>query len=152
MYPRTAYFLDLDNLAGSGQPSADDIHRVLDEFERLCEPCQDDQVYCAGTAISAYHCADYRPNYRVAVGRGKDGADRRLLELGDPDHVSRRFQRVVIGSGDGIFADVAQEYMTRGMRVELLVGKGALATSLRQAIKTNSRSKGSNVRQLPTAA
>jgi len=152
MYPRTAYFLDLDNLAGSGQPSADDIHRVLDEFERLCEPCQDDQVYCAGTAISAYHCADYRPNYRVAVGRGKDGADRRLLELGDPEHVSRRFQRVVIGSGDGIFARLAQEYMTRGMRVELLVGKGALANNLHRAFKRHIRDEVSNVRRLPIAA
>jgi hypothetical protein len=152
MYPRTAYFLDLDNLVGTGQPSANQIHRVLDEFERLCKPCRGDQVFCAGTAISAYHCADYRPNYRVAVGRGKDGADRRLLELGDPEHVSRRFQRVVIGSGDGIFAGLALEYMTRGIQVELLVGKGALANNLHRACKRHIRDEVSKVRRLPIAA
>jgi len=152
MYQRTAYFLDLDNLAGTGQPSADEIHRVLDQFEHVYKPCQSDQVYCAGTAISAYHCADYRPNYRVAVGRGKDGADQCLLELGDPDHVSRRFQRVVIGSGDGIFASIAREYTSRGMRVELLVGKGALANNLYRAITPNKRCRGSNVRRIPIAA
>jgi len=133
MYQRTAYFLDLDNLAGTGQPSADEIHRVLDQFEHVYKPCQSDQVYCAGTAISAYHCADYRPNYRVAVGRGKDGADQCLLELGDPDHVSR-------------------EYTSRGMRVELLVGKGALANNLYRAITPNKRCRGSNVRRIPIAA
>lgn len=152
MYPRTAYLLDLDNLAGSGQPSADEIHCVLDHFERECRPCKNDQVYCAGTAISAYHCADYRPNYRVAVGRGKDGADQRLLELGDPEHVSQRFQRVVIGSGDGIFAGIVREFSIRGVRVELLVGKGTLASSLHRAISVNNRCEKLIVRRIPIAA
>lgn len=134
MYPRTAFLLDMDNLTGSGQPSADQVRAVLNEFERVCQPSKSDQVYCAGTTVTAYHCADYRPNYLVAAGRGKDGADKRLIELGDPAHISRRFQRVIIGSGDGIFADLALEYGRRGLKVELLVGKGGTSTALRRAI------------------
>ena len=152
MYPRTAYFLDMDNLTGSGQPTSEQVRDVLDEFERICRPGESDQVYCAGTAITAYHCADYRPNYRVAAGRGKDGADKRLLELGDPEHVSRRFQRVVIGSGDGIFATIAHEYARRGLKVELIAGKGAISQSLKQALPRQSSTKHASMTRLRIAA
>lgn len=152
MYPRTAYFLDMDNLSGSGQPTSEQVRCVLDEFERICRPCKSDQVYCAGTAITAYHCADYRPNYRVAAGRGKDGADKRLLELGDPEHVSRRFQRVVIGSGDGIFANIAREYARRGLKVELIAGKGGISRSLKQALPGQSSTNQGSLMWLQIAA
>ena len=152
MYPRTAFFLDMDNLTGSGQPTSEQVRGVLDEFERICRPGKSDQVYCAGTAITAYHCADYRPNYRVAAGRGKDGADKRLLELGDPEHVSRRFQRVVIGSGDGIFATIAHEYTRRGLKVELVAGKGAISRSLKRALPRQSSSQQTSLTRLHIAA
>jgi len=141
MYTRTAYFLDIDNLTGSGQPSSDGVKEVLDQFEDCCNPSKLDQVYCAGTAVSAYHCADYRPNYRVAIGRGQDGADRRLLEFADPEHISQRFHRVVIGSGDGIFAGVANEFNRRGLEVNILVGKGAVSAALKHVVRPSDHMK-----------
>lgn len=152
MTTRTAFFLDMDNLTGTGQPTSDQVQAVLNEFERICKPCHLDQVYCAGTATTAYHCADYRPNYRVTAGRGKDGADKRLLELGDPDHVSRRFQKVVIGSGDGIFADVAHEYKTRGMTVQLIIGKGGLSNVLKRAVSASVATDQTHLNKLRIAA
>ena len=152
MYPRTAFFLDMDNLTGTGQPSSEQVRIVLDDFERICRPSKFDQVYCAGTATTAYHCADYRPNYRVTAGRGKDGADKRLLELGEPEHISRRFQRVVIGSGDGIFATVAHEYARRGLKVELIAGKGGVSKSLQQALPKQTSTQQTPLTWVRTAA
>ena len=152
MINRTAYFLDIDNLSGSGRPSSERVQQVLDQFEACCRPCQMDQVYCAGTAVSAYHCADYRPNYRVTVGRGLDGADHRLLELADPDHISRRFRRVVIGSGDGIFTTLALEYKRRGLKVDVILGEGAIASSLKDVVNMTPSGQSSAIQRLTFSA
>lgn len=131
---RTAYFLDIDNLTGSGQASQEEVRAVLHAFERECRPGVQDQVYCAATALAAYHVGYLRPGYRVVIGRGKDGADLRLLELADPEHLARRFQRVVVGSGDGIFTALVCNLRARGVKVGVLKGRGRIATHLYKSV------------------
>ena len=45
-------------------------------------------------------------NCRLFTAEGPDGADLRLLKEGSQEKFLARFDQLVIGSGDGIFADV----------------------------------------------
>ena len=68
------------------------------------------------------------PEIRLVGGRGVDGADRALLEtVNDFDWTASRFDRVVIGSGDGIFVQVVDTYRAVG----IVVGVVARPSSIR---------------------
>lgn len=136
MIIRTAYLLDIDNLAGSGQATQPDVLAVVKAFEQECRPGVNDQVYCAATAMAAFHLKALRPGYTVLVGRGQDGTDRRLLDLAEPNHMAKRFQRVVVGSGDGIFAPLVSALRARGLKVSVLKGRGHIAHQLYRAVGT----------------
>ncbi len=132
--PRTAYFLDLDNLVGTGRPTRRQIEEFFLAFEEAYDPGPGDQVYCAGTRTSAAWAGFARPGYLTRSGVGRDGADRRLLDLADPAWLSTRFGRVVIGSGDGIFAGLVDELRMAGLQVELVTGRGFLHQSLYRSV------------------
>jgi len=131
---RTAYFLDIDNLVGTGRPTRRQIEEFFLAFEEAFNPGPNDQVYCAGTGASAAWVCLTRPGYLARSGIGRDGADRRLLELGDPAWLSIRFDRVVIGSGDGIFSELVDQLRLLGIEVELMTGRGFLHHSLYQSV------------------
>lgn len=131
---RTAYFLDLDNLVGTGRPTRQQIDELFAQFENVFKPRSWDQVYCAGTRSTVAQAGFARPGYVVRSGEGPDGADRRLLEFADPDWLSGRFGRVVIGSGDGVFSELVAELRRRGIQVELLTGRGFLSQTLHHAV------------------
>lgn len=134
MRTRTAYFLDLDNLAGSGRPTKDQINEVLTTFEAEFQPGPSDQVFCAGTSTSAMWAGFARPGYVTRSGVGRDGADRRILEMADPALLADRYQRVVIGSGDGAFAELVEELRAAGLKVELMTGRGRLHQHLYKSV------------------
>ena len=52
--------------------------------------------------------------------RGRDGADGKLLTTVQPRTISSRYGRLVIGSGDGIFAARAREAATAGLVVDVV--------------------------------
>lgn len=131
---RTAFFLDIDNLVGTGRPTRRQIEEFFRAFEDAYNPGPDDQIYCAGTGTSAAWAGLTRPGYLTRSGVGRDGADRRLLELADPIWLSGRFDRVVIGSGDGIFAGLVDELRLVGLGVELMTGRGLLHHSLYRSV------------------
>jgi hypothetical protein len=53
------------------------------------------------------------PGALIRWGRGPDGADKVLLAEADPTDVARRFDRLVIASGDHIFGALANEVRAR---------------------------------------
>jgi len=134
---RTAYFLDLDNLVGTGRPSRQQVEAFFLAFEEEYGPSPGDLVYCAGTPTSAVEAKFARPGYLIQSGKGRDGADRRLLDMADPDWLSSRFNRVVVGSGDGAFVNLVFELRRRGVEVELLTGRGFLHRGLYRAVAPN---------------
>ena len=134
MMTRTAYFLDLDNLAGSGRPSKEQIEEVLKSFEAEFQPERSDQVFCCGTHTSAMWAGFARPGYVTRSGVGRDGADRRILEMADPSFLATRFQKVVIGSGDGAFAELVEELRANGLEVELMTGRGRIHQKLYKSV------------------
>jgi len=131
---RTAYFLDLDNLAGSGRPTEGEIQWVFEAFEAEFQPGRCDQVFCAGTPVSAFWAKLCRPGYLTRSAVGRDGADRVLISMVSPLFVADRFDRVVIGSGDGAFGGLVSDLRALGLSVELMTGKGRLHHHLYQAL------------------
>lgn len=134
MITRTAYFLDLDNLIGTGKPSRFEIDEVFAAFDAVFDPGPGDQVYCAGTSSTAALAGLARPGYLIRSGWGRDGADRRLIELADPVFLANRFQKVVIGSGDGVFAELVNKLRSAGLAVELVTGRGLLHQALYRSV------------------
>ena len=75
------------------------------------------------------------PRARLVTQAGPDGADLALLrEVQDLLWVAQRFDRVVIGSGDGIFSNVAQGLRNLGIAVGVVGPHGSIATRLAQSV------------------
>jgi hypothetical protein len=65
--------------------------------------------------------------------RGKDGADLALLDSAPAAFVADRFDRLVIGSGDWIFAGLAGECRRKGVAVDVIAPSGSLSFLLYRA-------------------
>jgi hypothetical protein len=71
------------------------------------------------------------PGARLLIGSGPDGADLALMrQLGDARWIARRFDQVVIGSGDGIFASTARAIRQFGIAVGVVGREGGISKSL----------------------
>lgn len=68
---------------------------------------------------------------QLLVAHGPDGADLALLDWADPAWVAQRFDRLVVASGDGIFAEVVRTARDFGLSVDVVHGGGALSQKLR---------------------
>lgn len=67
-----------------------------------------DQFYWASSQRLARNAVGMllAPGLRILVRDGRDGADEALIDMVDVEHLAKRFERLVIASGDGKFADV----------------------------------------------
>jgi uncharacterized LabA/DUF88 family protein len=129
---RTAFFVDIDNICGSGLAPKLMVESSVGAIKSRYRPESTDLVYCAATALAAYHCKAVWPGCSVRVGRGQDGSDLQLLNDAKPEWLAARFERVVIASGDGIFAPLAQKLIDLGVIVEFAVGNGAVSRKISQ--------------------
>ena len=65
------------------------------------------------------------------VAHGPDGADLALLDWADASWIVQRFERLVVASGDGIFADVVRAARDAGLEVDVVFGGGAVSNRIR---------------------
>ena len=72
---------------------------------------------------------------RRLLRSGPDGADIALLGVLAEEDVTRRFDRIVIGSGDGIFAVEAARLQSGGCEVTVVTRRDALSSRLRLAVR-----------------
>lgn len=132
--PRTLSLLDVENLVRDGIKT----HRVADmwtEFVEVTQPRWDDHTT---VAVASRHAATaflaLPAGVRRVVGNnGPDGADQALLASADIDWVAAHFGRVVIGSGDHIFAPLAEALRAKGLSVVQVIGAGACSAQLYRA-------------------
>jgi uncharacterized LabA/DUF88 family protein len=69
------------------------------------------------------------------VRSGLHGADRALLEVIHRECLEERFDRIVIGSGDGIFALAAARLQACGCSVTVVSRRSGLSRHLRLAVR-----------------
>ncbi len=128
---RTLHLIDLENLMGGPHAGPAAIEGAVQAYAATVPVRPDDLVVVAvnpALAVGAYLAW---PGRQVLVGAGPDGADLALLRtIGDRQWVRRRFQRVVIGSGDGVFAAAALELRLLRLTVGVVSRRGSLSRRL----------------------
>ena len=116
--PRTLHLVDLENLCGGPSFSELQARAVEQCYRRAVELGPRDQVVLA-TSHWAARAAwfGWSKVARRVTRSGPDGADLALLAVIDAETVCDRFERVVIGSGDKIFAQAAPALQAAGVEV-----------------------------------
>ena len=128
---RTLHVIDLENLASGVGKSAGEFLDVVDRYRSVAQIESDDLVEVAVDASAWRRVAFALPrSWRVRFGYGRDGADRALLHAVDPRVAARRFDRVVIGSGDGAFVELVEGLTAAGRRVEVVSRPASLSRRL----------------------
>jgi hypothetical protein len=128
---RTLHVIDLENLASGADKSPGEFLDVMDRYRSVMRIASDDLVEVAVDASAWRRVAFALPrSWRVRFGYGRDGADRALLRAIDPRVAARRFDRVVIGSGDGAFVGLAEGLTGAGRRVDVVSRPGSLSRRL----------------------
>lgn len=128
---RTLHLLDVENLAGDPWASDDLLAHARTVYCEVVGYRADDHSIagCNGRLI---HRAStiWMPGGLWRVGHGADGGENSILAVVDPADVSRRFDRVVIGSGDHAFTDLARALRDLGVEVWVAARPGSLARPL----------------------
>lgn len=134
--PRTLVALDFENLAGGPEPCEIHFQRIRQIVEGVVG-----DVPAPIIAACSHHAARTMsflwPAARWKWRSGRDGADLALLDELDVDWISQRFTRLVLGTGDGIFAGVVSQLGLSGTKVEVVSRRRALSRRLRMAASTS---------------
>lgn len=141
---RTAHLLDVENLVGTGRFGASELRSCQSAYTALGLLRRGDHVIVACNPFSAIHVRDMWPGTRLLTGHGRDGADRALLAAIEHERFEDRYDRIVVGSGDGIFTDAVAAFRQIGRDVVVVGRQGAIAQRLRFAA-------GRSVVELPTS-
>ena len=132
---RTFALIDIENLTGTPLPSENECSRVRSIVENHIDASHT-PVVAACSHLAARTAPFAWPTARWKWKSGLNGADEALLEELDVDHIASRFTKVLIGSGDGIFADIAARLASRGVHVEVISRTCSLSRRLQLAAKT----------------
>jgi hypothetical protein len=133
-YPRRAmHLIDIENLTGSALPSLADAAHVRAIYRKHVGVGPSDHVVVACSHLAFENAGYGWSDARHLVRSGSDGADSELLDVLYLENVAVRFDHVVIGSGDGIFAAAAAHLASRGCHVRVVSRHGHLSTRLRLA-------------------
>ena len=105
---RTLHLVDIENLVGDPKAPTVVVLDVLDRYLDVAGHRDGDHVVIAANpGLMAKVAFDLPVPCNVHAARGENGADLVLLAQAEPSRVAARYDRLVIGSGDGAFADVA---------------------------------------------
>ena len=130
---RTVHLIDVENLCGVALPTDSYIAETLHRYRRSVTVDPEDHVILGGSGVTAFGAGRAWPGVSVVAGSGKDGADLALLQRCDVQHFVARFERVVIASGDHIFAPLVGQLLTVGLRVVVLARSDSLSWRLRRS-------------------
>jgi hypothetical protein len=136
-HQRTAHLIDLENLVGSGLFSLPEAVAGRQCYQDLGLIGRGDHVIVACNPLLVSALGHPWPGTRLLVGHGPDGADRRLLTALETERLEARFDRIVLASGDGIFADSVARLRGAGCDVLVVGREGSIARRLRLAVGHN---------------
>ena len=130
---RTFHIIDIENLCGSPLCSTAAC-RLMHNAYRSAVGLGEHDLYLLGAdqgngaAVFGWPTGSHR-----VFGKGKDGADRALLEAAMNYNLPAQVDHVVIGSGDHFFADAARMWRTQGLTVTVVGLSGNISYALYSA-------------------
>jgi hypothetical protein len=131
---RVLHLVDAENLLGGPGFTPAQAISVRAAYEAVAPSGVVNQVVVSTSQYAAPPTWFAWPrSVRRLVRSGPDGADQALLAVIDNEHLEARFDRVVLGSGDGIFAYAVARLQARGCPVTVVSRPGSLSRRLRLA-------------------
>ena len=130
--PRTLHLLDVENLAGGTDASEVDLMGWLPEY-RVAADWATEDLACAACSNFVFRAVAFdlpEGIERIAAGGGADAADLAIIDRHPAPWMADRFTRVVIGSGDGIFADLARQLRYLDTEVWVVSKRRSLSRAL----------------------
>ncbi len=133
---RRVHLLDIENLCGTSHLTENMVAYVVDAYRREVGIGSVDHLVVGVSHHNALAVGRILPHARLCVRSGADGADLALLDILDREQLEERFVEICLGSGDGIFTNVAVRTAVRGGRVRVVAGLAAASRRLRLAAGT----------------
>jgi hypothetical protein len=107
------------------------VHNSIEAYRGLAGVRPGDHAIIGANPALAFDASDGWPGSLVAIRPGADGADLAILNAAqDARWIAERFDRVVIGSGDAIFTDLASRAAACGVSVVVVACESALSGHL----------------------
>ena len=131
---RELHLIDIENELGTGQVKAADIARFRTFYLKANNvPADAHIVVASSSSQNLLESAFGWPSARTVWLPGHDGADRALLEIAYEENVEKRYDKVVIASGDHIFAEAAETLQNLGVKVKVFARAVFVSVILRSA-------------------
>lgn len=128
---RTLHLVDVENLMGGPLAGGIALAEAVAGYRALARVHVLDHAVVGANPALALAIGDVWPGARLVVGGGPDGADLALIgAASDVAWLSERYDRIVIGSGDGIFASVAAGFRAAGVDVTVVSRAKSLSMHL----------------------
>jgi len=133
---RGLHLVDLENLLGDPWARGPSVGRAFDEYLDCAAFRRGDLVFVAGNPWLMVELewsrldSSSRVDCHRFAARGPQGADLKLLEASPLAWVARRFERLVVGSGDGVFADRLVAAHASGLSVQIVSRRDSLSSRL----------------------
>jgi hypothetical protein len=132
---RSLHLVDIENLVGSTLLTEADVLATATTYAAVAAIARHDLVVLASSHFTAPAAWFGWPNARRVLQSGPDGADLALIRVIDTENVAVRFDRVVIASGDGMFAEPAARLQAAGVSVTVVARPTSLSRHLRFAVR-----------------
>ena len=129
MTKRTLHLIDIENLAGTGHLDHVLARRMAGAYHTAAGCQVPDLTVVACSHHSGFAVALAFRGASVRWRSGPDGADLALLEAAD-ELPFECFDRLVIGSGDGIFLRLARRAHAKGLIVDVVARAGGISWGL----------------------
>lgn len=128
---RTLHLVDVENLMGGPLAGPQALNAALAGYERTAVVGPGDHVVAAINPALVLDVFERWPHARLLLGWGVDGADSALLaSVADVEWIASRYDRLVVGSGDGIFGPAVAAYRQSGLCVEVVSRARSLSMAL----------------------
>jgi hypothetical protein len=132
---RSLHLVDAENLLGRTEFNETDVAAAAVAYRAVAGVAETDLVVIASSHYTAFPVWFGWGKARRLVRSGPDGADLALIEVIETENVATRFDRIVIGSGDGIFALPAADLQAVGADVTVVSRRAFLSNRLRLAVR-----------------
>lgn len=116
----SAHLIDIENLAGRGLLSIEDVTKVKFRYERSSIVSQGDFILLASGPQNKKAIYKAWPGAAYVWKKGKDGAELAILNLICNLNDLSCFERIYIGSGDGKLAQIADRSVLQGTPVTIV--------------------------------
>lgn len=132
---RTLHLIDVENLLGGTTFTEADVAALKLAYTAVAGVAKGDFEIVGSSHYTAPAVWFGWRNARRVVRSGRDGADLALIEILETENVSVRFGRVVIASGDQIFAEHAAHLHRKDVKVTVVTRRESLSNQLKLATR-----------------